>query len=339
MKRTWMNTQAVRAPKGHVNVLELLRKGQYALYKEHQEKEKSRINTIRGGSAGAVIEGEVLGECVRRAHLRYHGIDTPLDETIELMTRQGEQNEEIFLKELKAAGVKVMTQDAVGLQLEMFGTTFIGSPDIALVLGEDGKPTIGIENKNISGISKAKTVHYELKPDTKHMIQAATYSYRIGQMLGSGPLPYQLIYSSRVLWQAYSLSKVAKAAVEKNPIDVDVKWGKIQSIRPFHRVYYLDWTDDGRLCYYTDGYKDWVTTELKGEHLDKHAEVVAVLLEQTQDLGPRPSLRNLDGSKGYSPCNYCPFSDVCDEYEDNYLEWKDHAKLLADALHSKRAIK
>ena len=335
--KKWTETQAkADVPAGHVNVLELLRKGQLALYEEHKEKEKSRIHTVRGGSAGAVIDGEVFGECVRRAHLRYQGIDVPLDEEIELMTRQGEQNEEIFIKELQAAGVRVMTQDDVGLQLEMFGSKFIGSPDIALVLGEDGVPSLGIENKNISSASKAKTVHFELKPDPKHIIQAATYSYRMGQLLGRDPLPYQLIYSSRVIWQAYTLPKVVLEMIKKNPIDVEYRYGKLSGIKPFHRVYFLGWTDEGFLKYTTHGYDDWVVTAVKAEHLDKHAEVVAKLMGETQHLGPRPSTKNLDGSRGYSACNFCPFSEVCDEYEE-YTEWLDHARLLADSAHKKRA--
>lgn len=334
-----MSTQAqMNVPEGHINVLQKLREGQLAIYKEHQAKEAGRINTIRGGSAGSIIDGEIHGECVRRAHLRYEGIDTPLEETIELMTRQGEQNEEIFIKELRAAGVKLLTQDDVGLQLDILGSTFIGSPDIALVLGEDGKPSLGIENKNISGISKAKGTHYEMKPDAKHMIQAATYSYRLGQLIGKPHLPYQLIYSSRVVWQAYSLSKVAKAAVEANPIDVEYKYGKLHSIRPFHRVYYLDWTADDKLKYITHGYKDWVVTDVTKESLDHHADVVANKIKETGLIGPRPTTKHIDGSRGYSPCNYCPFQPVCDEHEDgSYEEWVDHARLLSVAEHKKRA--
>lgn len=338
-KGTWMSTQAKMAvPEGHINVLQKLREGQLALYLEGQKKEASRINTIRGGSAGAIIDGQIHGECVRRAHLRYEGIDTPLDEEIELMTRQGEQNEDIFIKELKASGAKILTQDDVGLQLDLFGTKFIGSPDIALVLGDDNIPSLGIENKNISGISKAKGTHFELKPDAKHMIQAATYSYRLGQLLGIPHLPYQLIYSSRVIWQAYSLSKVAKAAVEANPIDVEYKWGKLHSIKPFHRVYYLDWTGGDRLKYTTHGYKDWVVTNVTKESINHHADVVANKIKETRLLGPRPTTEHIDGSRAYSPCNYCPFQVVCDEHEDgSYEEWIDHAQLVSVAAHKKRA--
>jgi hypothetical protein len=338
-KGTWMSTQAkMDVPKGHVNVLALLRKGQLKLYEDAQAKEASRINTIRGGSAGAIIDGQVYGECVRRAHLRYEGLDTPLDEEIELMTRQGEQNEEIFIKELKASGTRVLTQDDVGLQLDLFGTKFIGSPDIALVLDDSDRPSLGIENKNISGISKAMGTHYELKPDAKHMIQAATYSYRLGQLLGIPHLPYQLIYSSRVVWQAFSLSKKASEAVQNNPIDVEYKYGKLHSIKPFHRVYYLDWTEDDRLKYTTHGYKDWVVTNVTKSSLDYHADVVANKLKASGNLGPRPTTLHIDGSRGYSPCNYCPFQPVCDEHEDgSYEEWLDHAQLLSVAAHKKRA--
>ena len=72
-----------KAPEGHVDIISLIRKGQLAIAEAGHEKEKTRVGHLRGGSAGAIIDGEVYGECHRKAHLRMLGIDTPLKEEIE----------------------------------------------------------------------------------------------------------------------------------------------------------------------------------------------------------------------------------------------------------------
>lgn len=336
----WMSLQADDnyVPPGHFNTLKALRQGQLALYEKHHEVEAARLHTTRGGSAGAIIDGDNYGECARKAHLRYHGVDVPLDEEIELMTRQGEGNEDIFLTELAAAGYRTMTQGDAGLQLRLFGEVdFIGSPDVCILLGDDEVPVVGLELKNISSVSKAKSVHYELKPDTKHMIQAATYAVRMGEKLGlDAPLPYQLIYSSRSVWHMFSAPKNVKKAVEDHPWDTKSSFGKLSTIQPFHRVYYLEW-EDGMLRYWTSGMAQWQHTKLNKEALDEHVMLVAKGIEEQGHLPPPPTLLNLDGSKGYSPCNYCDFSEVCESHSEDYSSWMDHARIVSLAAHNKRA--
>lgn len=336
----WTDTQAQDAyvPPGHFNTLKALRQGQLELYKKHSEMEESRLNTVRGGSAGAIIGGYNYGECARKAHLRYEGIDTPIEEEVELMTRQGEGNEDIFIKELEAGGYKVVTQQDAGLQLKLFGEIdFIGSPDVCILLDGDKVPVVGLELKNISSVSKAESTHYTLKPDPKHMIQAATYSVRMGEKLGlDAPLPYQLVYSSRSVWHMYSASKKVKEAVERNNWDTKYNFGKLSTIQPFHRVYYLEW-EEGRLKYWTYGLRNWVHTQLTVAALDEHAKLVAKGIKEAQSLPPRPTSKNLDGSTGYSQCNFCSFKEVCDDHEETYEAWMDHAKLVSLAAHSVRA--
>ena len=334
LKDRWQKQQD-DVPDGHFNTIEWVRKGQKALYEEHQAKEATRLGSLRGGSAGALIDGQVHGECHRKAHLRFLGIDTPLDEEIELMTRQGEQNEDIWIKELKASGLNVKTQGDLGLVLDMFDAKFYGSPDIAIVMDDNEIPIVGLELKNVSAVTKAKSVHSEIKPDAKHLIQSAVYSVKMGELLGlEAPLPYQLVYSSRVLWHAFSMPKNAQKAMTENPIDVEWKWGKMFAMKPFHRIYYLDWEGDA-MKYYTYG-KGWVDTPITKDSIDSFYKAVAKDIPETKDLGPRPVATDLYGKSTYSPCNYCSFKDVCDEHEDNYDTWVDHCRDLANEKHKER---
>jgi hypothetical protein len=164
-----------------------------------------KFGTVRGGSVGAIINNNVYGVCHRKAYLRYYGIETPLDGPIELMTTQGEKNEELWLEELAAGlpeGYVVKDQNEfpcvwdVGVKAFAFkkdGTlgkkkvdvTGSGSPDVTIWNKED-YPVLGLELKNISSFSKTKGAHYELRPNNDHLIQAATTVCGWGTCTGEG---------------------------------------------------------------------------------------------------------------------------------------------------------
>ena len=336
-KEEWkVQAEDKNVPNGHFNTLDHIRKGMFALHKKHQEKEKARLGSVRGGSAGAIVGGEVMGECARKAHLRSKGIETPLEESITLMTSQGEKNEDIWIEELEAAGLKVKTQGDLKLELPMHGNTFYGSPDIVIV-DEKDKPIVGLELKNLSAITSAKKRHNELMPDVKHLIQSAVYSKTMGDVYKLGkPLPYQLIYSSRSLWHTFAMPKNAQAALVANPIDVKYQWGKAFNLQPFHRIYYLFWTETGKLGFETLGKK--YITDITGESIDIFYKAVLIDIEKQKNLGPRPSTKDVLGKKAYSPCNYCDFSDMCDQYENDYDVWIDHCREHANIKQLEREV-
>ena len=328
-----------KVPEGHFDTVAALRRGQLEISKENQNKEKERVGYIRGGSSGAIIGDDVYGTCHRKAHLRMLGISTPLEEEIELMTKQGEQNEEIWIAELKAAGYKVLHHDDFKLEMEIHGKQFKGSPDIGIVDPKTGKLLTGLENKNLSASSTAVKRNNELEPDSTHLVQTSTYSVLLAKKLGEPkPIPYQLAYSSRNIWQISSMAKKYVNILSKYDRDVEVRnFGKQFSLKPFHRIYYIDWNDEGEMKWITSDRKDWAQTPLKEEHIMFFFDVVANRIAETKDLGPRPTTKQLGIKKaGYSPCNYCDFAAVCEEYEDNYDAWLDHARLEAETLQEIR---
>lgn len=307
------------------------------------EQRTKSVGQMRGGSVGAVIDNEIYGVCHRLAYLRFHGIEKPLPEEIELMTNQGEGNEILWERDLQLGlpeHLYALNQEQFTCEWEIDGIKGSGSPDIVIFDRRTELPVRGLELKNISSASTMKSSHYELKPKTDHLIQAANYSLRMGdQYLNGKPLPYQLVYSSRSIHQVFAMAENAKKAILERPTDVEWRYGKPMSVKPFHRIYNLDWDVDGTLRYWTPGMDRWVNTKLTREAIDKYYRAVSQLIDAKNELGPRPAARHLDGSSSYSPCNYCDFADVCSSKERmSTTEFKDHAQQLVNEMRAKRGL-
>lgn len=317
--------------------------GQRALSAVRRNKPEPHV--VRGGSTGALIDGEIYGICHRKAWLRLNGVSKPLPEEIELMTKQGEKNEEIWLTELRA-GIQhpyiVRDQTEFDSVWEIKdGSQKIGgsgSEDIVIWNTLTGLPELGLELKNVSAASKAKSVHYELRPGVDNLVQAANYSLRMGDQYNGGvPLPYRLVYSSRSMWQLFAMPEKAKQQIVERGWDVDYKFGKPMTVLPFHRVYNLYW-ENGYLVYDTHGLKAPVTTKLTRESIDEYYRVVAFKIDSEGHLGPRPTTKHLDGKAAYSPCGYCDFSSLCETQEKQALsnqEFLDLArKFVEDGINN-----
>jgi len=329
-----------------IDVISLVTKARTGMAKERP----SKPDTLRGGSVGAIIDNQVYGICHRKAYLRFKGVETPLPANIELMTSQGEQNEEIWLAELryamkngaKAKGLIVKDQEEFECTWDTMGTPGSGSPDITF-WDKDDRPVLGLELKNLSKDSTAIGAHYELRPKTDHLIQAANYSLRMGDLYRNGdPLPYQLVYSSRSIWTLPKDNPNGKAdkrrtAALRGGYDINSYFGRPNSISPFHRVYNLHWDVDGTLRYWTAGLKQWQKTKLTRQSIEDYYQVVATGIDDKNNLGPRPTSLHLDSKSAYSPCGFCNFSSVCD-IGDRLTpdEFKDRCKVVADKEWAER---
>jgi hypothetical protein len=187
----------------------------------------------------------------------------------------------------------------------------------------DGKPLHGLELKLVSSFWTARGVHYDLQPKSDHLIQSALYSWLLRQ--GDTPLPYTLLYSSRVQWHLSTAPKWLQQKFKPGCYDVEFKEdGSPFKVLPFNRAYTLTWVKD-RLHYHTDGLKAPVATAIDMPSIWRYYHAVSQL-GPGKALPPRPTPLGVDGSKSYNPCDYCPLAPVCDQHTD-YQTWHDHATL------------
>lgn len=323
----------------NIDIVHALTHGSYVL----DTAKEPQPGLLRGGSVGAVIDGNVHGVCHRKAYLRNNGIETPLPANIKVMTEAGVEQENIFLRELQASYLAdnyvIRDQTEFDCLWDVNSHPALGSPDVVVFCDKQtNKPVRGLELKLLCSVSKVKAVHYELQPDDTHLIQAANYSLRMGdQYLGGKPLPYQLVYTNRAVHHFFSMSEKNKKPILEQGWDIAYSWGKPLLITPFHRVYNLRWNLDGTLAYWTPGLKNWVPTKVTRDSIDRYYDVVAYKIDKDNYLGPKPTTKRLDGKAGYSPCSYCEFKPICDQQSEmSPQEFKDRAQKLAAELWQKR---
>lgn len=318
-------------------VKDYLRKGRDIKTAARKEEGKAKLGKLRGGSVGAIIDGDVYGTCHRIAHLRSIGLEEPVEDNTKLMFAYGFANEVIVEEELKAslpAGHRVEVD--VDVTLPVGDTEIQGHLDLVLY-GEDDKPYHFIELKSINSIYTAKSVHYELKPKTTNLLQAAFYKLALEKKYGlaEGAIGCSLLYVSRGYYHTSMLSKTFKTLLMNKPWDVDFKEDNPFRMLPFEREYTLKFVD-GYLTYDTEGLRAAKITNARAEDILNYYQAVYDMKEH-KDLGPRPVDKDLLGRRSYSPCSYCVFSDTCDKSEDNYDEWLDNIKMDIETLTNERS--
>lgn len=304
-----------------MNILDLLKKGQTAINDAHEAEQQERLGYLRIGTFGIVdSENKSRGNCLRIANLRKKGISTKADWSTHQMFQGGFANEEIIFKQLRAAlpsKFQILREKEIPINWIEGTTKISGSPDIVIKNTETGKMIQALELKAVCSVYTAKSVHYELKPKSNHLIQAAAYSWRLSEQLGY-EVPYEIVYASRVDWYVLEGHDFLKA----KKYDLEVRPGrKSLKILPFVRTYTLQWAGD-TLEYWTEGLSGAVKTEITKESLKKFA------LEADKDIiHPRPSNLDVEGKRSFKPCDYCDFKKVCDSHEDSgYETWLNNIR-------------
>ena len=250
----------------------------------------------RAGSAGLMVNGEVLGECHRVAHARALGIDKPVPLDRKIMFQGGETNEDSWERLLTAAGQRVLRGQRVSRTFD-FGTV-AGSPDLVLCDSAD-QPIAILELKQVSATNSAIYRELEGSPDSKHLIQSATYSWLTG-------LPVVLCYTSR---SDFALQFAAK------------KYG-VKKIEPFYRIFYLEWRN-GVMFYRDEQKSTWVKTSITPTGIEHYYRLLRHMETEKTLLG-RPSDLTVTGEPmAYNRCDYCPLQSACDSYEHSYPTWID----------------
>lgn len=325
-------------------IRELHRRGLSHYINEHEEADRDKVGTLRGGNAGSLpVKGVPIGNCPRLAHLRRVGISVePGDEQSQTMHDGGLANEEIFFERVNRGlpdGYSLVhEEDHPSSWNTNRGTAVTGRPD-GILLGPDGIARRGIELKGVFSFTTAVKVLTD-KPKIDNLIQSAQYMMAL-------ELPeYELVYVNRnwfavpedrarlvpmfsphVQYNYFKYrpylrdpSKFTCARIDREEFEsverieyisagrhgrVPEYLVKPANILPFTASYLLRFNDNGKLEWKrTEDGAEWVTTRVTRDSIINYYEVTDSLTDPDASLPPR--IKKAD-SKGY-PSNY----NACD---------------------------
>jgi hypothetical protein len=313
---------------------ELYLKGREIEQREHAEAEVHKKGTLRGGSSGCLTDqGEVYGTCHRQALARFKGYQSEIEEISYTWFDAGYANEDAWMQKLtksvEAMGpdFELKAEEECPIKWEVKdGVMVTGRPDIMIF--EKGKPILGLELKVVCAVNSAVNLYCEDKPKINNLIQAAHYSMAHG-------CPFTLVYSfrnrSRVPGWAERYKDKLNLSYEKT--FTSAKTGRSftrreYTIEPFTKEFLVGFEDDR--VYYIKENGERVDTPLTASGIRRYYELI-VDMDKEKKLHTRITSKDLSGKLlPYDPCNYCPFKDACDDFENDYDSWLDKVRLICE---------
>lgn len=324
------------ASTGHRTVIhQLIAEGRKLKIKKKQTEDATKPPALRVGNSGCLVDtgkaDVVYGDCPRKAHIRYLGIDIVADAMTHEIFDEGITNEdivnELFVNGLEALGSKLTLkreeETPVAWSLPS-GRLVTGRPDFVFFDGD--KPMYMVELKKKLGYYGVRNSTYECKPDTKHLCQAAHYSWQLGL------IPTFLVYRSGGIYHLDSDMRRDQIKASGITRAVEYQGARPAKVMPHYTIYELTWKDNV-LYYQSDDMKEALPTVITPEGIQAFYEATDSIIE-AKSLGPRPTSKNVvPGLKaGYSPCSYCELKEICDSHEDDYDTWIDHVKIKTSEL-------
>ena len=300
--------------------LDLVKDGIQHIQQEHAESETKKRGILRAGSTGLLFsDGAIAGKCARQTYLRLEGIEAGEDDASrEFMFAAGRTNEDSWVDLFRRAGIpaeNIKREEEIPISWQTrSGRTVSGRPDI--VLGEPRQekwvPIKGIELKLVSSLWTARDVAIKQEPKAMHLMQAAHYSWKLGD------LPFELWYTSRADFaiNGWAQKNFPKQGQKGSQYCQYNDKGEVLKTVPFIVGYQLDW-NKGVLEYQslTTPNSKWVPTIVTKRGIEDYFELVDSMV-QSDSLPPRPLNVTATGEKGgYSICSYCPLQSVCDKTE------------------------
>ncbi len=303
-------------PPTDLSAIQLFNKGTEIQTEAHASQEHLKVGTLRGGSSGALVNGEIYGKCTRASLARYLGYQEPKSPDSYNFFDAGYASEWTWEGKLKESWPgTILLEEEIPISWTVPGTDVkvTGRPDIVLCdrVPVDGypdltqpKPVLGIELKAILAINSSVGVALENKPKTDHVIQAAHYSWQLG-------IPWILAYSWNV----------------KGPVPY---WAKkrfdVNEITPGKREFKLGW-EEGRL-FYTDETGRRVDTVITATAIEDYYRLIVDMAEN-KTLYRDHGNRDVDGSVlPWAHDRYCKFCQIANKSRD-YDEWLDNVILMS----------
>lgn len=224
------------------------------------------------------------------------------------MFQAGEANEDLWEKVLVQGWEGQVLRNQKVQRQGSWGTV-MGSPDIVLA-DKDGTWNTVLELKLLSAANSTIARVHEGEPDSKHLVQAATYMWL-------AETPVILCYTNRT---DFAIEFRAKAL-------------GVRKIEPCYRLFYLSFKK-GQL-FYRDEFESFdVPTMVTVDGIKGYYARLAEMSESHQ-LFDRPSNYGVTGKASpWDRCDpkYCPFADACNRFENDYLCWKSEVKLVCGVV-------
>ena len=287
-------------PHSKDSALELFLKGEEALRAKHAAREESKKGILRVGSAGCMVtEDSCIGACPQTTLARFLGYQLPT-EASQAYFDGGIDNESVWEVNLRAANLDLRMEEEIPVKYTLpCGTLITGRPDVVIGKEENGtfNPALMVELKACQATNSAAQKILLEKPDLKHLIQAATYSFMLD-------VPATLVYTGNVsggITNFFTSRELGRR---------DVSFGKAE--------YKLGW-DDGKL-YYMKGNNRIDTIVTQQGILDYYSNIARMAREKNPALIYQAMVDIHDDLLPYNPRNY---SDIPTMVDDSlpYEEW------------------
>jgi len=347
-----------------MNFKQLYIQGMLEKQKDKEAKDTSGEKRYRGGNAGVMIDGLPANSCARKVIARADGRFEETAWNTQLMFDLGELNETRWHDKLRAAGVVVESADDKVKAFTEGGTPITGSPDSIIVT--DGAESYLIEHKHISSFWTFRDKVIEGKPSLEHLAQAGFYSMHLSDMpfcvlytssvkfsgpsfltnlvpkpneVGSENFEYTYYkYTGKIKTYKGKKSKEKKKLkvpghlMGEYPSSlfkiIEADFAEFKNTLPTIVQYDLRWTKDGTIEYKDLGGK-WKKSPVSKQNIMEFYNYLEQC-ETTKTIPKRPLQLDINGeAKGFSACDYCSLSEVCDKYEQSSFEvWLKEAKAV-----------
>lgn len=317
--------------------------------KDRADKCAKEKGTYHVGGGGVILEdGRMIGGCPRKVLLRSLGIECTEELADQLMMLGGRANEIFWQSYLEAAGgekIVLREGDLSLLWKTVAGTSVTGHPDGFIATLDPTSPVVVeagkyqgkrvrllcfIELKRTSTLWKTRDRSFDRDPDSDHVIQAAHYCWKLGELQGS-PVNAELWYTQDVKFYCPADWAALQNTFRKEPTKIEMSdKGKVKDIIPHFTGYEMKW-EGNYFIYRHENESTWKSTVVTKEAIGKYYDNVDQM-QATKKLGSRPADQKISGKKmGWSNCNpkYCPFANACDNLEHDFEAWLAECKRLA----------
>ena len=172
--------------------IEIFLDGERKLTEDHASREASKLHTLRGGSAGCLLDdGSVLGYCPHRALSRFMGYQMNV-ELAQNYFDAGVANEFVWERNFIAAlgKDKVRCEEDIPVKYKLGDHFITGRPDLVVGRPEGDKwiPEYGYELKSSHTLKSASKKLYGWEVGADHLCQAGLYAKLLD-------VPYSILYN------------------------------------------------------------------------------------------------------------------------------------------------